>query len=170
MTAQQYLTFDRLAEFRHEFLDGEIVPRLGANILHATVQMNLIGDLHAVLRGTACEVLGSDLRVRASPRMYTYPDLMVVCGKPLVAYEHEDTLLNPAVIFEILSPSTEFNDRGVKFRRYREITSLIDYILVDQDQVRIEQFTEKVRAPGPCAIINAPRMFSRSPRSVFRYR
>jgi len=133
MTEQQYLAFDRAAEFRHEFLDGEIVPRLGADILHATVQMDLICELHASLRGTACEVFGSDLRVRVSPLMYTYPDLTVD--------EHEDILLNPAVIFEVVSPSTEFYDRGVKFRRYREIESLTDYILVDQGQIRIEQFT-----------------------------
>ena len=141
MTEQQYLAFDRAAEFRHEFLDGEIVPRLGANILHATVQMDLICELHASLRGTACEVFGSDLRVRVSPLIYTYPDLTVVCGKALVADEHEDILLNPAVIFEIVSPSTEFYDRGVKFRRYREVESLQDYILVGQDQFRIEQYT-----------------------------
>jgi Uma2 family endonuclease len=73
--------------------------------------------------------------------MYVYPDLTVVCGKPKPADDREDVLLNPTVIFEVLSPSTECYDRGVKFRRYREIESLTDYILVDQDQARIEQFT-----------------------------
>jgi Uma2 family endonuclease len=73
--------------------------------------------------------------------MYTYPDLTVVCGKLLLADDSQDILLNPKVIFEVLSPSTEYYDRGVKFRRYREIESLTDYILVDQDQARIEQFT-----------------------------
>ena len=73
--------------------------------------------------------------------MYTYPDLNIVCGSPAVADERQDILLNPTVIFEVLSPSTEHYDRGLKFRRYREIESLTDYILVDQDQTRIEQFT-----------------------------
>jgi Uma2 family endonuclease len=72
---------------------------------------------------------------------YTYPDLTIVCGRPVLTDEREDVLLNPRVIFEVLSPSTEYYDRGVKFRRYREIESLADYILVDQDQARIEQFT-----------------------------
>jgi len=70
-----------------------------------------------------------------------YPDLTVVCGKPLLADDEQDILLNPKVIFEVLSPSMEYYDRGLKFRRYREIASLTDYILVDQDQARIEQFT-----------------------------
>jgi Uma2 family endonuclease len=73
--------------------------------------------------------------------MYTHPDLTIACGKPLPPDEHEGILLNPTVIFEVLSPSTEHYDRGVKFRRYREIESLTDYILVNQDQARIEQFT-----------------------------
>jgi Uma2 family endonuclease len=140
-TEEEYLAFDRAAEFRHELLDGEIVERQGANLRHASLRMNLIGEVHTALRGTSCEVFGSDLRVRVSSRMYTYPDLTVVRGKPILADEREDILLNPKVIFEVLSPSTEYYDRGVKFRRYREIESLTDYILVDQDQTRIEQFT-----------------------------
>jgi Uma2 family endonuclease len=88
-------------------------------------------------------VFGSDFRVRVSRRMYTYPDVSVVCGKALLADERQDVLLNPAAIFEILSPSTEQYDRGVKFRQYRTIDSLKDYVLVDQDQVRIEQYSRE---------------------------
>ena len=73
--------------------------------------------------------------------MYTYPDLIIVSGSPALANQRQDILLNPTVIFEVLSPSTEHYDRGLKFRRYREIEALTDYILVDQDQTRIEQFT-----------------------------
>jgi Uma2 family endonuclease len=135
-TEEEYLAFERAAEFRHELLDGEVVERSGANLRHASLQMNLIGELHAALRGTSCEVFSSDLRVRVSPRMYTYPDLTIVRGEPRLADEREDILLNPTVIFEVLSPSTEYYDRGLKFRRYREINSLTDYILVDQDQAR----------------------------------
>ena len=140
-TEEQYLAFDRGAEFRHELMDGEVVERPGASLRNASLRMNLIGEIHAALRTTSCEVFGSDLRVRASSRTYTYPDLTIVCGRPVLADEREDVLLNPRVIFEVLSPSTEYYDRGVKFRRYREIDSLVDYILVDQDQARIEQFT-----------------------------
>jgi Uma2 family endonuclease len=141
VTEEQYLVIDRAAEFRHELLDGEIVALPGGNIRHAQLRMNLIGELHARARGTHCEIFGCDLRVRVSPRMYTYPDLTMVSGSPAVADERQDILLNPTVIFEVLSPSTEHYDRGLKFRRYREIESLTDYILVDQDQTRIEQFT-----------------------------
>ena len=141
VTAEQYLVIDRAAEFRHELLDGKIVALPGGNIRHAQLRMNLIGELHARVRGTHCEIFGCDLRVRVSPRMYTYPDLTIVSGSPAVADVRQDILLNPTVIFEVLSPSTEHYDRGLKFRRYREIESLTDYILVDQDQTRIEQFT-----------------------------
>ncbi len=107
VTEERYLAFERAAEFRQEFLDGTIVLRPGASVRHATLQMNLIGELNTPGRGAGCEVFGSDLRVRVSSRMYTYPDLTIVCGKPKVKDEHNDVLLNPAVIFEVLSPSTE---------------------------------------------------------------
>jgi len=141
VTEERYLIFERSAEFRHEFLDGRIVLRPGASVEHATLQVNLIGELNTPRRGPGYEVFGSDLRVRVSSCMYTYPDLTIVLGKPKVKDEHDDVLLNPAVLFEVLSPSTEHFDRGIKLRRYREIESLTDYILVAQDQIRIEQYT-----------------------------
>jgi Uma2 family endonuclease len=141
VTAEEYLALDRAAEFRSEFLNGEIIAMSGGSMRHSGLKVNLYGEVRSALRGTSCRVFDSDLRVRVSSQMYTYPDLTVVCGKPLPADKREDILLNPTVIFEVLSPSTEYYDRGVKFRRYREIESLTDYILVDQDQIRIEQFT-----------------------------
>ncbi len=141
VTAEEYLALDRAAEFRSELLDGEIVAMSGGSRRHSKLQVNLAVEIETALRGTPCQTFNSDLRVRASSRMYTYPDLTVVCGKPLSPEETEDILFNPTVIFEVLSPSTEHYDRGVKFRRYREIESLTDYILVDQNQIRIEQFT-----------------------------
>jgi len=113
----------------------------GGSARHSGVKMNLAIEIGTSLRGTSCRAFDSDLRVQVSPRMYAYPDLTVVCGKLLLADDRQDILLNPKVIFEVLSPSTEYYDRGVKFRRYREIESLTDYVLVDQDQARIEQFT-----------------------------
>ncbi len=141
VTAEEYLALDRAAEFRSEFLDGEIVAMSGGSPRHSKLQINLALEIVTALRGTPCQAFSSDLRVRVSPRMYAYPDLTVVCGELMLADDRQDILLNPKVIFEVLSPSTEYYDRGVKFRRYREIESLTDYILVDQDQARIEQFT-----------------------------
>jgi Uma2 family endonuclease len=141
VTAEEYLAIDRAAEFRSEFLDGEVVAMSGGSARHSGLQVNLTAELRNALRGTACRAFNSDLRVRVSARMYTYPDLSIVCGKVMLADDRQDILLNPAVIFEVLSPSTEYHDRGLKFRRYREIDSLTDYILVDQYQVGIEQFT-----------------------------
>jgi Uma2 family endonuclease len=141
VTAEEYLAIDRAAEFRSEFVDGEIIAMSGGSPRHSKLQINLALEVETALRGTPCQAFSSDLRVRVSPRMYTYPDLTVVCGELMLGDDRRDSLLNPKVIFEVLSPSTEYYDRGVKFRRYREIESLTDYILVDQDQARIEQFT-----------------------------
>jgi Uma2 family endonuclease len=141
VSAEEYLALDRAAELRSELLDGEMVGMSGGSARHSALQIDLAFALEQVLRTTECRTFSADLRVRVSSRMYAYPDLTVVCGKPKFADEREDILLNPTVIFQVLSPSTEYYDRGVKFRRYREIESVTDYILVDQDQVRIEQYT-----------------------------
>jgi Uma2 family endonuclease len=141
VTAEEYLAMDRAAEFRSEFLDGEIVAMSGGSPRHSRLKVNLTIGVGTALRGTSCEVFDSDFRVRVSPRMYTYPDLTVVCGKLKLADERRDILLNPTAIFEVLSPSTEYYDRVVKFQHYRAIESLQDYILVAQDQVRIEHYT-----------------------------
>ena len=142
VTEEEYLAIDRAAEVRSEFFDGEMFAMSGGSMRHARLQRNIIVELHARLFGGKCEVFTSDFRVRISPgRMYAYPDVTVVCGKPLLADERQDILLNPTVIIEVLSPSTEQYDRGVKFQYYRGIESLKDYLLVDQNQVRIEQYT-----------------------------
>jgi len=141
VSAEEYLALDRAAEFRSEFLDGEMIAMSGGSLRHSTLQVNLTSEVSAALRGTACRAFSADLRVRVSPRMYAYPDLTVVCGKPILADDRQDILLNPKVIFEVLSPSTEQYDRGIKLRYYRSIESLQDYILVAQDQIRIEQYT-----------------------------
>jgi len=143
LTEEEYLALDRAAEFRNEFLDGEIFGMSGGSMPHSRLQTNIIAALYTPLRDRGCEAFGSDCRVRVSSRMYAYPDVSVVCGKPLLADDHKDILLNPVAIFEILSPSTEKYDRGVKFQHYRTIESLKEYILVDQDQVRIEQYTRQ---------------------------
>ena len=144
LTEEQYLAIERAAEFKSEFLDGEMFAMSGVSFQHGRLQVNLTLELGVRLRGTGCEVVLSDVRVRVSKSgMYTYPDISVVCGKPVLADDYQDNLLNPAVLFEILSPSTEKYDRGLKFQNYRTIESLKDYILVDQAQIRIEQYTRQ---------------------------
>ncbi len=143
LTEQQYLALERAAEFKSEYFDGDMFARSGASMRHADLQSNLHGELFAALLNTQCRVYGPDFRVRVSSRMYTYPDLSVVCGKPLLADQGQDALLNPVVIVEVLSPSTETYDRGLKLQHYRNIASLQDYILVEQNEVRIEQYTRQ---------------------------
>ncbi len=143
LTEEEYLTLDRAAEFRSELLDGEMVVRPGCSLRHARLQRNILCELSVALRGGNSEAFTSDFRVRVSSRMYTYPDISVVCGKPLLADERQDVLLNPAIIFEVLSPSTEKYDRGLKLQRYRTIESLREYILVNQHEVRIEEYTRQ---------------------------
>jgi len=141
LTEEQYLAIDRAAEIRSEFLDGEMIAMSGGSMRHSALQVNLIGELFVALGRGDCRAYTSDFRVRVSRRMYAYPDISVVCGKPLLADEHQDILLNPTVIFEVLSPSTEKYDRGVKFQHYRAIESLRDYVLVSQDTIRIEHYS-----------------------------
>jgi len=142
VTEEEYLALDRAAEVRSEFLDGEMWAMSGGSRWHSQLAMNFGSELHSALRGGNCRVFNSDLRVRVMPRrMYAYPDLTVVCGNVLLADNERDVLLNPTVIIEVLSPSTEKYDRGVKFQYYRTIESVRDYVLVSQDHVRIEQFT-----------------------------
>jgi Uma2 family endonuclease len=144
VTEEEYLAIDRAGEVRSEFFDGEMFAMSGGSMRHAQLQANLHGELYVALRDKDCRAFTSDFRVRVSPgRMYAYPDITVVCGRPLLADEHQDILVNPTVILEVLSPSTEYYDRGVKFRRYRAIESLRDYILVSQDEIRIEQYTRR---------------------------
>jgi Uma2 family endonuclease len=143
LTEEQYLALDRAAEFKSEYFDGEMFAISGGSMEHARLQKNITGQLYNALGSGNCEPFGSDFRVRVSSRMYTYPDISVVCGKPLLADDRQDVLLNPIAIFEVLSPSTEKYDRGLKLQRYRTITSLQDYVLVNQNEIRIEQYTRQ---------------------------
>ena len=143
LTEEQYLALDRAAEFKSEYFDGEMFAMSGASMRHARLQRNLTTQLSIALDASRCEPFGADLRVRVSSRMYTYPDISVVCGEPVLADDSQDALLNPAVIIEVLSPSTESYDRGLKLQAYRTIASLQDYILVNQNEIRIEQYTRQ---------------------------
>ena len=140
ITEEQYLAIERAAEFKSEFLDGVMYAMSGGSLRHSALHRNLISKLDAVLGGGECQVFTSELRVRVSNRLYAYPDVSVVRGKPLVADEQNDNLLNPIAIFEVLSPST---DRGLKFQLYRAMESLREYVLVDQHAIRVEQYTRE---------------------------
>lgn len=143
LTEEQYLALDRAAEFKSEYFDGEMFAMSGASMRHSHLQSNIQAELFNALRSGDCLVHGPDFRIRASSRMYTYPDISVVCGKPLLADGSQDSLLNPLLIVEILSPSTETYDRGLKFQHYRTISTLQDYILVNQTEIRIEHYTRQ---------------------------
>jgi Uma2 family endonuclease len=141
ITPEQYLEAERKAEFKHEYFDGEVFAMSGGTFPHGTIIGNLTGALWNALKGRSCTVTPNDVRVRVgSGRMYTYPDILVVCGEPRFADDQKDTLLNPTLIIEVLSTSTEAHDRGLKFREYRSLESLQEYALVSQYEPRVEKF------------------------------
>jgi Uma2 family endonuclease len=141
LTPQEYLAIERAAEFKSKFFDGEMFAMAVISKDHSRITVNLTGGFHAAIRGKDCELFSSDLRVKVSANgLYTYPDLTIVCGPVDVEDEQADVLLNPTLIIEVLSPGTERYDRGKKFDLYRELDSLKEYVLVSQDQYRVEQF------------------------------
>ncbi len=141
LTAEEYLAKERIAEFKSEFYRGETFVMSGASWEHTLIKDNFAGEARAALKGTSCQVLTSDLRVKVSPTgLYTYPDIVIVCDKPDFLDAKFDTLLNPRVIVEVLSESTEGYDRGTKFSHYRTLPSLQEYVLVSQDRPLVERY------------------------------
>jgi Uma2 family endonuclease len=141
LTPEQYLDAERAAEFRHEYYNGHIYAMSGGSYQHAQIIGGLVRELGNALKKRPCSVVPSDLRVRVSPEgLYTYPDVVVICGDPCFADDRRDTLLNPALIVEVLSPSTEAYDRGFKSAQYRTVESLEEYALVSQAEPRVEVF------------------------------
>ena len=144
LTPEEYLLKEREAEFKSEFRDGQIIAMPGASRHHCLISGNIFAELHIQLRDGHCEVYMNDMRVKIPKRgIYTYPDVVVVCDEPLFEDDHFDNLLNPTVIVEVLSPSTEDYDRNEKFSSYQTIESLQEYILVAQDDVHVEQHVRK---------------------------
>jgi Uma2 family endonuclease len=142
-TPQEYLEIERQAKYKSEFIHGQIYAMAGASTAHNRLTANLIISLGSQLRGRSCEAMTSDMRVRVSAAGdYTYPDVLVVCD-PRFDDQHQDSLLNPVVIVEVLSPSTAAFDRGDKWVLYREIPSLRDYILVEQNRISVEHFSRQ---------------------------
>jgi Uma2 family endonuclease len=161
LTPSEYLALERKSEIRSEYIAGEMVAMSGASRRHAQIAGNLHGEIWTRLRGKACEVYVNDLRVKVNPTgLYTYPDIVALCGEALLEDEHLDTLLNPAVIVEVLSDSTEAYDRGEKFAHYRRLESLREYVLVSQNKIRIEHFRRAAEewilteVSGPDAVLH----------------
>ncbi len=142
MTADEYLQKERTAEFRSEYFRGEMFAMAGASANHNLIVGNCIQALGQQLKKKPCRVYPSDLKLRIEATgLYTYPDLSVVCGEPQLDSDGVDVLLNPVVLVEVLSDSTEAYDRGKKFEHYRTIPSLMHYILVAQDRHSIDCFS-----------------------------
>lgn len=141
----EYLAAERASIIKHEYFDGEVFAFAGGSQRHNLVAANVLASLHTQLRKRACTVYPSDMRVHI-PRtgLYTYPDVVVVCDQAQFQDAEQDTLLNPTVIVEVLSPSTEQYDRGKKFQNYRTINSLAEYLLVAQDSARIEHYVRRL--------------------------
>ncbi len=141
-TPDEYLDWERLQPEKHEFFGGEVFDMAGATFVHNQIVANVLGELRAALREKPCHVSASDLRIKVpATGLYTYPDASVVCGRPVFEDDKLDTLLNPLVLVEVLSPSTEDYDRGTKFTNYRTIPSFRDYVLVSADKVLVEYAT-----------------------------
>jgi Uma2 family endonuclease len=144
LTAEEYLAFEREAETKSEFFDGEIFAMAGASRRHNLIVTNVARELSAQLRPRPCDIYANDMRVKVSETgLYTYPDLVVACDDIRFEDEREDTLLNPVVIIEVLSKSTQGYDRFQKFAHYRRVLSLREYLLIAQDQPRIEQYVRQ---------------------------
>ena len=141
LTPEEYLVMEREAEFKSEYRDGQIVAMPGASRQHNLIAGNIFGHIFIQFLDRTCEVYANDMRVKVSDSgLYTYPDIVAVCDEPRFEDNHFDTLLNPTVIVEVLSPSTENYDRHDKFLSYQTLESLQEYILVSQNGVHVEQY------------------------------
>lgn len=144
VTPEAYLEMERAAEFKSEYLGGEIFAMAGATERHNQIVLNVSGELYLQLKRRACRVYSNDMRVRVSETgAYTYPDVVALCGEPRFRDDRRDTLLNPTVIVEVLSDSTAAYDRGVKFAHYRKLASLQEYLLISQDTHRVEHYARQ---------------------------
>jgi Uma2 family endonuclease len=156
LTPEQYLEIERKAEFKSEYFEGEMFAMAGAREAHNLIVLNSSGLLYQHLRQRPCRAYVADMRVCVNASgLYTYPDVTVVCGEPQFLDETRDTLLNPNLIIEVLSPSTEAYDRGRKFEHYRSVASVSEYLMVASDRISAELFT---RQPGGWLLTAAGRL------------
>jgi Uma2 family endonuclease len=144
LTISEYFRHDQRSSDKLEFFYGTIVAQAGATARHNAIVANVIGHLFPQLRRQGCRIYPSDLRIQAvDQQVYTYPDLTIVCGTPRFLEPNELTLINPTIIMEILSPSTDTKDRNEKLVYYRSIDSLQEYILIDQNTPYVQRYTRQ---------------------------
>ena len=177
-TVAEYFRRDNAHDYKLEFINGRIIPMAGASALHNDTAGLLTATLVTELFARGCRVWPGDMRVEVDHgASYTYPDIVVVCEEPLYRHKvHPDTLLNPTLIFEILSPSTEDRDRNEKYDQYLRIPSLQGYFLVAQDEPRIETaqrdgnrwIESEHYGLGDTLVINAPAC-ELPMRDIFRH-
>jgi len=141
LTIEEYLRFEEESMEKHEYYQGEIFAMSGASSNHNIIFVNLLRDIAVALKGKPCRPYGPDMRMHIPENtLYTYPDISIYCGNLENSATDPDSVIKPAIIIEILSPSTKQYDRGGKFKLYRDIPTLKEYILVDSESVTIEAF------------------------------
>jgi len=141
---EEYLDLERKAEYKSEYINGFIFAMAGASKEHNQITLNIASEIHHQLKGRPCFVYSNDMRVRiVETGMYAYPDIVATCSSPKFEDSYVDTLLNPMLIIEVLSDSTEAYDRGQKFAHYRRLASLTDYVLVAQDRACVEHYVRR---------------------------
>lgn len=141
LTPEEYLALEEKAEYKSEYYKGEIFAMSGASINHNRIVINLAAQLNLRLRGSKCEAFMNDMRLWVEEKeLYTYPDIVVICGDTQFYPDRDDTITNPLLIVEVLSNSTKNYDRGDKFQFYRTLPSFKEYVLVDQYDYHVENF------------------------------
>ncbi len=136
----EYFAVEASSAIRHEYYDGEIFAMAGASVAHNHISANVLTALRVHLRESDCSAFGGDLRVKTRGGLYTYPDVMVICGKIELTRDQPDTATNPCLIVEVLSDATRNYDRGDKFALYKTIPALRHYLLIDQKKILVEHF------------------------------
>ncbi|MCU0494853.1 MAG: Uma2 family endonuclease [Chloroflexaceae bacterium] len=156
-TAAEYLAFERSDPDKHEFVDGDIVLQAGGSRPHALIAANVMSSLHQQLRSRICSVFGSDMRIAIpQARRYVYTGVSVACGEAQFEDAEEDSLTNPTLVIEVLSPLTERYDRGKKFKAYQQLASFQEYLLIAQDSVQIEHFVRQTDNLWTIEVITEP--------------
>ena len=144
LTPEEYLRIERQALEKSEYFDGQMFAMAGGTGPHSIITVNTTVALHQVLTSRGCTVFNGDVKVLVDETgLFTYPDISALCGRPEYLDAAQDVLMNPAVIVEVLSPSTERYDRGAKFRNYRQIASLREYVLISQKSVSVERYVRQ---------------------------
>jgi Uma2 family endonuclease len=141
-TVEEYLNMELHADYKHEYRDGEILPVLGKTITHCKISGNVAATLKLKQKGKPCKPFNSDMAIAINDFRYVYPDISVVCGKPEMGILNKNSIQNPTLIIEVLSEGTASYNSGDKFRKYREIKALKEYVLIDQESFLVEIYSK----------------------------